>query len=109
MSKKLYRHVTDENKYEHVKDLLGRLMELVSKGDNDLAADFVGELKNQGYGIPPQSVKTGESVPVIASGYEWGCPSCLHANTEIEVTTEVECKVCHHVYTTDEPNHAYGD
>ena len=33
-----------------------------------------------------------ETVDLVASGYEWCCPNCGHANTEIEaVTGEVVC------------------
>jgi len=99
-----------EKDYEYVKDLLGRLMELVITGqDYEAAEKFVYELKDEGYGIPPQSVVTDESVSLIAAGYEWECPNCTVLNREIEVTANVECPVCHRVYRTDNADHAFGD
>lgn len=100
-----------EKDYEYAKNLLGRLMELVTlDGDPDYATlAFVQELKDQGFGLPPESVVTDESVPLIASGYEWTCLNCDQLNREIEVRQTVECVVCHHVYSTDEPDHAFGD
>lgn len=98
-----------EEDYEHTKDLLAKLMGLVSNGPNDTVTAFVQELKDQGFGLSPESVITGESVSLIASGYEWMCPNCDYLNTEIEIVEVVKCRECYHVYNTDEPDHACGD
>lgn len=48
------------------------------------------------------------SVELIASGYDWVCPNCDEFNHEIEVTEQVTCKHCQHIYTVAEYYHAYN-
>ena len=49
----------------------------------------------------------GESVDLIASGYEWIC-TCGRINHEIEITETVECHKCKKRYLVDEADHATG-
>jgi len=49
-----------------------------------------------------------EIVDVVASGYEWECPSCEELNRMIEWTEFVECEFCGKRYETNPPEHAYG-
>jgi hypothetical protein len=54
--------------------------------------------------------ETGESVYLIASGYEWSCHKCGQLNTCISVprTGKVECKCCRRRYTVDDWGHCTG-
>ena len=47
-----------------------------------------------------------DSVELIASGYEWTCPSCEHFNREIQVTEEVYCQGCQREFIVEDYNHA---
>lgn len=51
-----------------------------------------------------------ETVDLIASGYEWECPSCGHHNKEIEATEFVTCKrqSCQQKFEANPPEHAIG-
>jgi hypothetical protein len=49
-----------------------------------------------------------ESVDLIASGYEWECPSCGLLNSEIEITEQVECLKCKRVYDTQSAEHVHA-
>ena len=51
---------------------------------------------------------TRPTVELIASGYEWNCPTCNHLNHEIEYTEKVICKDCRDIFLTEPPEHAYG-
>ena len=67
---------------------------------NDLAI-AVSVPKSRYDGLP--------SVDIIASGYEFDCPSCLTYNTLIDIPkygTAVECHHCHDRFRVDEANHA---
>lgn len=50
-----------------------------------------------------------EMVELIASGYEWNCPSCGRTNKEIEITNTVECPNCWKKYIVDQEavSHAF--
>ncbi len=52
--------------------------------------------------------ETYETVDVIASGYEWECPSeyCGRLNNEIEITETVKCRNCNITYETNPAEHA---
>lgn len=47
-----------------------------------------------------------ECVELIASGYEWTCPSCGTFNEEIAYELKVACKDCCKRFETDPPVHA---
>ena len=53
--------------------------------------------------------KEYEEVELIASGYEWTCPSCECLNTEEEVYNEVICDSCNKTYKVDQDgiHHAF--
>jgi hypothetical protein len=46
------------------------------------------------------------AVDVIASGYEFICPSCNHYNTLIAWKQDLECEKCHDNFTANLPEHA---
>jgi hypothetical protein len=48
-------------------------------------------------------------VELIASGYEWTCPSCGVVNEEIEVVEEVSCVACGENYQVENHFHAEGE
>nr|MBI3613944.1 hypothetical protein [Nitrospirota bacterium] len=47
-----------------------------------------------------------ESVEIIASGYEWICPSCEQFHQTMETAEEVQCQRCHRRYTVTDIHHA---
>ncbi len=49
-----------------------------------------------------------EPVDIIASGYEWMCPTCETLVLEIEHTEIVTCSECNKSYYTSPPLHAHG-
>jgi DNA-directed RNA polymerase subunit RPC12/RpoP len=49
-----------------------------------------------------------KNVDIIASGYEWVCPSCGRFNTEIEVKEIVQCPGCEEKFEINPPEHAYN-
>lgn len=50
-----------------------------------------------------------ETVSLIASSYEWRCPSCDTLNDEIETSESVTCQQCSAVWTVDNVDHAEGN
>ena len=52
--------------------------------------------------------KEEPTVDIIASGYEWICPTCKEHNTEIEILETVECQQCKGWFITNPAEHAYG-
>jgi len=53
-------------------------------------------------------IQNNSSVDVIASGYEWVCPSCNELNKEIEYLEKYTCGRCKKEVETSLPEHAYG-
>lgn len=51
---------------------------------------------------------TVQKVELIAAGYEWDCPDCNWMNKEIEVTENVVCDQCGHVFEVEDFHHAIG-
>jgi hypothetical protein len=49
-----------------------------------------------------------QKIDMIASGYEWNCPSCCILNKEIECNAYVQCENCGEQCQVDEVHHAYG-
>ena len=49
-----------------------------------------------------------ETVNLIASGYDWECPSCGAWNKTIEVVEEVECIECRKTFEVEDHFHAYS-
>jgi len=55
--------------------------------------------------------KSGQSVELIASGYEWTCPNpkCEeYLNKEIEVKEKVKCRKCRRTFIVVDYQHAIG-
>lgn len=48
-------------------------------------------------------------VDIIASSYEWTCPTCKKLNHEIEWKSEVTCRNCGGFFGTNDPEHALGN
>ena len=49
-----------------------------------------------------------KTIELIASGYEWNCPSCEELNHEIEILEIVKCKECGKEFKVQEIYHAYS-
>jgi len=51
-----------------------------------------------------------DTVPLIASGYDWYCPECGHDNIVIEYKhgAMVHCAKCKSCFETDPPDHAFA-
>lgn len=47
-------------------------------------------------------------VDLVASGYEWVCPSCDELNKEIEWTETMACPTCGTKVMAMPPEHAYS-
>ncbi len=56
----------------------------------------------------PEPSRSDETVDLVASGYEWECPTCLSDNTEDEVAETVTCIECNTTFDVGEANHAVG-
>lgn len=52
--------------------------------------------------------ETGETVSLIASGYEWTCPKCDTLNNEIKTRENVTCRHCGASWPVDSYDHAEG-
>lgn len=48
-----------------------------------------------------------EQVDIIASGYEWFCPSCDCFHEQAHWTEQVICKKCSETFETALPEHAF--
>ncbi len=59
-------------------------------------------------GDADKAVEQSKTVNVIASGYEWVCPTCKTFNRTIEHTEIVTCESCKLSFKTDLPEHCYG-
>ncbi|HEY9764537.1 MAG TPA: hypothetical protein V6D07_18565 [Trichocoleus sp.] len=46
-----------------------------------------------------------ETVSLIASGYDWTCPSCGHNNNETESEEKVSCANCEKEFQVDSVDH----
>ena len=58
-------------------------------------------------GDADKSIEQNKIVDVIASGYEWLCPTCGELNKEIEYLEIYTC-LCGLSFETSLPEHAYG-
>ena len=50
--------------------------------------------------------RENQVVELIASGYEWGCPTCGKLNREIEAVAKVKCKRCKKEWEVNDYHHA---
>jgi uncharacterized protein (DUF983 family) len=53
--------------------------------------------------------RSGQVVELIASGYEWTCPTCGEFNREIEIPSSVTCKKCRMEFWVEGADHAFGE
>jgi ribosomal protein L37AE/L43A len=49
-----------------------------------------------------------EQVKLIASAYDWTCPTCGTNNLEPSHTSIVQCQGCDEQFEADDPDHCRG-
>lgn len=81
-----------EAKWEETKKVLESRVGVTVLVDGQVVSDF---------GVAPPT-----EVTMIASGYEWTCPTCDQLNHEIEVVGKVQCRYCGASYEVTESIHA---